>query len=136
MLGEATQPRPRDMPDPVNERPSTMKRRARLLLRQAQACASTPGEEYDRLTQEAEQLLRKREALLKDPERAVNHPATQHTAKQWGAEVGAPLDHFPRALRRTLLDLGLSTMDADHFVRVEKKEEEEDKKPKAARRRR
>ena len=88
------------------------------------------------MTREAHQLLQKGEALLKDPQRAVHHPATQHTAQQWGAERGAPLEHFPRALRRTLLDLGLQDMDADHFVRVEKKEEEEDKKPKAPRRRR
>ena len=135
MLGEATGPRPRDMPDPVKMRPSTMKKRANQLLHWA-ACASTPGEDqHDRWTREANQLLREREALLKDPQRAVHHPATQHTAQQWGAERGAPLEHFPRALRRTLLDLGLPTMEADHFVRVEK-DEEEDQEPKAARRKR
>ena len=68
--------------------------------------------------------------------RAVSHPATHHTAAAWGAQPGEPRNEFPRALRRTLLDLGLQDMDADHFVRVEKEEEEEDKKPKAPRRRR
>ena len=50
MLGEATEPRPRDMPDPVHERPATMKRRARHMLHRARqlACASTPGAEEER----------------------------------------------------------------------------------------
>ena len=127
------------MPDPKHKRPSTMKRQARhmqLQARRLMSCASTPGvndvEEYNRLTQEASRLLAKRERMLQDPQRAVHHPATMHTASQGGAGVGAPLEHFPRALRRTLLDLGLSTMDADHFVRVEKKDDEQE----AARRKR
>ena len=51
-----------------------------------------------------------------DLERAVTHPATQHTAPAWGAQPGEPLPLFPRALRRTLLDMGISAEVADRIL--------------------
>ena len=40
-------------------------------------------------------------------ERAVTRPATQYTKPAWGAQPGEPKHLFPRALRRTLLELGV-----------------------------
>ena len=78
------------MPDPTSERPSAMKRRARRLLREASAYASTLGgdavrEEKKRLLQEAQRLLDERERMQKDLARAVTHPATHHTAAASGS---------------------------------------------------
>ena len=121
-LDEAPGPRLRDMPDLVRDRPSYMKSRARLLLRQAAhlADASTLGEgqraEITRMRSEATRLLQERTQKLMDLERAVSHPATRHTAAAWGARPGEPLPRFARALRRTLLDLGVSLDLADHLV--------------------
>ena len=100
------------MPDPVAERPSALKRRARQLLHEAArlAYASTLGgaerEEKERLLEEAQRLLHEREQKQKDMARAVSHPATRHTAAASGAQPGEPLEAFPRAVRRTLLVLG------------------------------
>ena len=120
---EAPGPRPRDMLDPTSERPSAMKRRARRLLREASAYASTLGdaqrEEKERLLQEAQRLLDERERMQKDLARAVTHPATHHTAAASGAQEGEPLEAFPRALRRTLLELGVEQTLADQLIRVE-----------------
>ena len=124
------------MPDPIAERPSFLKRRA-WRLNASTLGGDQPPEEKERLLQEAKQLLNERLRMQKDLDRAVNHPATHHTATASGAQEGEPPCLFPRALRRTLLDLGLSVRDADHFVRVEKNDEEQDQKPsaRAARRR-
>ena len=112
------------MPDPTSERPSAMRRRARRLLHQASAYASTLGgdaqrEEKERLLQEAQRLLDERERMQKDLARAVTHPATHHTAAASGAEEGEPLEHFPRAVKRALLELGVSQTLANQLIRVE-----------------
>ena len=124
-LDEAPGPRARDMPDPVAERPSALKRRARQLLHEAArlAYASTLGgaqrEEKERLLEEAQRLLHEREQKQKDMARAVNHPATHHTEAASGAQPGEPREPFPRAVRRTLLVLGVEQGLADQLVRVE-----------------
>ena len=101
-----------------------MKRRAQRLLRQASACASTLGraqrEEKERLLQEAQQLLDERKRMQQDLARAVTHPATHHTAAASGAQEGEPLEAFPRAVRRTLLELGVEQTLADQLIRVER----------------
>ena len=112
------------MPDPTSERPSAMRRQARRLLRKASACASTLGgaaqrEEKERLLKEAQRLLDERERMQKDLARAVTHPATHHTAAASGAQEGEPLAAFPRAVRRTLLELGVEQTLADQLIRVE-----------------
>ena len=111
------------MPDPTSERPSAKKRLAQRLLREASAYASTLGdaqrEEKERLLQEAQRLLDERERMQKDLARAVTHPATHHTAAASGAQEGEPLEAFPRALRRTLLELGVEQTLADQLIRVE-----------------
>ena len=111
------------MPDPTSERPSAMKRRARRLLREASAYASTLGdaqrEEKERLLQKARRLLVERQRLQKDLARAVTHPATHHTPAASGAGEGEPAEQFPRAIRRTLLVLGVDQTLADQLIRVE-----------------
>ena len=111
------------MPDPTSERPSDMKRRARKLLWEASSYASTLGdkqrEEKESLLQEARRLLVERQRLQKDLARAVTHPATHHTPAASGAGEGEPADHFPRAIRRTLLVLGVDQTLADQLIRVE-----------------
>ena len=125
LLDEAPGPRPRDLPDPVDERPSTMKRRARRLLHQAakMAYASTLGDrqraERERMLKEVQRLLDEREQKQKDFARAVTHPASLHTAAASGAQPGEPVEAFPRAVRRTLLELGINEDMADKIVRVE-----------------
>ena len=109
------------MLDPTSERPSAMKRRARRLLREASAYASTLGgdaqrEEKERLLQEAQRRMDERDRRQKDLGRAVTHPATHHTAAASGAQEGEPPEAFPRALRRTLLDLGVQRDLADKLV--------------------
>ena len=112
LLDEAPEPRTRGMPDPVAERPSALKRRARQLLHEAArlAYASTRGgaqrEERLSLLEQAQRLLHEREQKQKDMARAVNPPATHHTEAASGAQPGEPLEAFPRAVRRTLLVLG------------------------------
>jgi len=115
-------PRLRDLPDPVSERPSFMKKRARQLLRKAAflAVASTRGgdkrDEIARLRAEADRLVQQMRQTQMDLGRAATHPATQYTATASGAQHGEPLSEFPRALRRTLLELGVSQDMADHLV--------------------
>ena len=55
-------------------------------------------------------------AKLTDLERAVTRPATQYTDSAWGAEPDEPLHLFPRALRRTLLELDVPHDLADAIV--------------------
>ena len=89
-----------------------MKKRARKLLHEAaqMADASTLGEELrakrERLLAEAQRLRNECAQNQQDLARAVTHPATRHTAAASGAQPGEPLDAFPRAVRRTLLELG------------------------------
>ena len=122
MLDEGPGPRTRDLPDPIHERPSTMKRHARKLLHEAArlADASTLGDgdiaRIERLRGEANRLRQERMQKLMDLERAVSHPATHHTKPAWGAQPGEPLNSFPRALRRTLLELGVPLETADQLV--------------------
>ena len=99
-----------------------MKKRAMRLMREA-AClayASTRGDdksaEIARLRGEAIVLLHPRFRKQLDLERAATHLATQYTERAWGAQQGEPLFEFPRALRRTLLELGVSQDVADHVV--------------------
>ena len=68
------------MLDPTSERPSAMKRRARRLLREASAYASTLGgdaqcEEKKRLLQEAQRLLDERERMQKGPGQGSHPPS-------------------------------------------------------------
>ena len=75
---------------PREARARRLKRRARRLLREASAYASTLGgdaqrEEKERLLQEAQRLLDERERMQKDLARAVTHPATHHTAAASGS---------------------------------------------------
>ena len=65
---------------------------------------------------EADRLLQERTQKQADPERAATRPATLHTVTAWGAGPGEPLFQFPRALRRTLLELGVSLDLADQLV--------------------
>ena len=118
------------MPDPVCERPSYMKMRARQLLFKAARIAdtSTLGEgqraEIKRMRSEAKMLLQERMEKLTDMERAVTRPATRHTAAAWGARPGEPLPRFARALRRSLLDMGVERDLADRLVDPGEEEDE------------
>ena len=55
---------------------------------------------------DAERLLHERAQKLEDLARAATR-ATLHTKEAWGAKPGEPLEEFPSALRRTLLQLGV-----------------------------
>ena len=124
MLDHAPGPRPRDLPDPVWERPRFMKMKARQLLHQAArlaADASTLGavcrrSEIESLRDDAHRLLDLRTQKLNDLVRAGSHPATQHTAAAWGAQPGEPLPLFLRALRRTLLALRVRVDVVDQLI--------------------
>ena len=107
------------MPDPKAERPSFLRRRAWLLLAKASKLGGDQREERKRLLQEASQLLYERSRMQMDLGRAVNHPATHHTPMASGAQEGEPPKLFPRALRRTLLVLGVDQTLADQIIRVE-----------------
>ena len=65
---------------------------------------------------EAHWLHQERMQKQMDLARAVSRPATNHTAAAWGARPGEPQHEFPRALRRTLLELGVSQAMADQLV--------------------
>ena len=62
----------------------------------------------------AERSGRERRCLV-----ARTEAATHHTAAASGAQEGEPRESFPRALRRTLLELGLEETKADQLIRVE-----------------
>ena len=92
--------------------------------RRGSAYASTLGgdavrEEKKRLLQEAQRLMDERDRMQKDLLRAVTHPATHHTPSASGAQEGEPQEQFPRAVRRTLLVLGVEQATADKLIRVE-----------------
>ena len=73
---------------------------------------------------EATMLLQERTKKLMDLERAVTHPATRHTAAAWGAGPSEPLPLFARALRRSLLDMGVQRHLADSLVDPGEEEDE------------
>ena len=106
------------MPDPTSKRPSFMKFRARKLLWEA-SLGDMQREETEGLRQEARRILVERQRLQEDLGRAVTHPATHHTPAASGAGEGEPADQFPRAIRRTLLELGIEQSLADQLIRVE-----------------
>ena len=96
--------------------------RAKRLMHEA-ACladASTRGDdkraEIARLRGEAIVLFRPRFRNQLDLERAATRPATQCTEPARGAQPGEPPPEFSRALRRTVLDLGVSQDVADELV--------------------
>ena len=113
------------MPDAVHERPRWMKRQARSLQQKAVALlggadASTLGErerkEVAELNDEAFWLLAQRYMMLRDPERAQNHPPNKYYTAAWGAEPEEPLPAFARAMHKTLRLLGVPLDDADELV--------------------
>ena len=111
------------MPEPMRERPSYKKRRAQWLLHQAAgiAVASTHDDddrrrEVERLKTEAALLLAERMSQLQDLDRAAWRPPTRFTQSAWGAAPGEPLPLFARAIRRTMLELGVARELADRMV--------------------
>ena len=103
-----------------------MKRRANQLLYKAARIArsaDTLGDvtveernEIIALHNEIARLNRERTDILSNMERAVTHPATEHTREAWGAQDGEPLEQFARAMRRALLELGVEVEMANHLV--------------------
>ena len=111
------------MPEPMRERPSYKKRRAQWLLHQAAgiAVASTHDDddrrrEVERLKAEAAMLLEERRSQLQDLDRAAWRPPNRFTQSAWGAAPGEPLPLFARAIRRTMLELGVARELADRMV--------------------
>ena len=127
LLDEAKGPRPRDMPEPLEERPSYMKRRARQLIMQAARIAEVGASmlddnkrrEIENLRAEAEGLLSMRMLKMMDMERAATRPATQYTKAAAGAAPGEPLPQYTRALLKTLLMLNVSPDIAKRIVLVD-----------------
>jgi hypothetical protein len=100
-----------------------MKRRATQLLYKAGRIARSSDtlgvaerNEIMTLRDEIARLNRERTAIVSNMERAVNHPATEHTRQAWGAEDGEPFPRFARAMRRALLELGVEVEMANHIV--------------------
>ena len=124
LLDEATGPRPRDMPEQWKDRPSYKRKLAQKLLRQAAdlAVASTHDDDdqrrqqVGRLQSEAAVVIAERNKQLRDLDRAAWRPATQYTQSAWGAAPGEPLPLFARAIRRTMLELGVPRELADRMV--------------------
>ena len=112
------------MPEPMRQRPSYKKKRAQWLLHKAAgmlAVASTHSDddqmrEVERLKAEALQLLDERLTQLHDLDRAAWRPPTRYTESAWGAAPGEPLPLFARAIRRTMLELGVARELADRMV--------------------
>ena len=112
------------MPEPMKERPSYKRRLAQKLLRQAAdlAVASTHDDDDQRrqqvglLRSEAAVVIAERNKQLSDLDRAAWRPPTRHTQSAWGAAPGEPLPLFPRAIRRTMLELGVVPELADRMV--------------------
>ena len=112
------------MPEHWKDRPSYKRKLAQKLLRQAAdlAVASTHDdderrrEQVRRLQSEAKVLIAERNAQLRDLDRAAWRPPTQYTQSAWGAAPGEPLPLFPRAIRRTMLELGVPRELADRMV--------------------
>ena len=118
------------MPEPWKDRPSYKRKLAQKLLRQAAdlAVASTHDDddrrrEVERLKTEAELLLAERMSQLQDLDRAAWRPPTRFTQSAWGAAPGEPLPLFARAIRRTMLELGVAREKADQMVNAGESEE-------------
>ena len=100
-----------------------MKRRANQLLYKAARIARSADtlgveerNEIIALHNEIARLNRERTDILSNMERAVTHPATEHTREAWGAQDGEPLEQFARAMRRALLELSVEVEMANHLV--------------------
>ena len=65
---------------------------------------------------EANRLLGKKTKNRIALARAASRPATLHTRAAWGAQPDEPLPDFPRALRRTLRELGVTEEIADKMI--------------------
>ena len=112
------------MPEQWKDRPSYKRKLAQKLLRQAAdlAVASTHDDDDRRrqkvgsLKSEAAVLIAERNQQLRDLERAAWRPATQYTQSAFGAAPGEPLPIFARAIRRTMLELGVAREKADQMV--------------------
>ena len=61
-------------------------------------------------------MLEERMRQLQDLDRAAWRPPTRYTQSAWGAEPGEPLHLFARAVRRTMLELGVPRELADRMV--------------------
>jgi len=113
-----------DQPEPDHERPRTMRKRARMLMHQAARLGYDAGDvpreetivEMKRLQDEAIALNHQIELIQAKWERAASRPATWRTAAASGAQEGEPMQHFPRALRRMLVGLGVPPQWADRLV--------------------
>ena len=75
-------------------------------------------DEIERKRREAHALLQEALRKQRDLNTAATHPPTQYTTAAWGARTDEPCDAFPRALRRTLLELNVPPDMADLFVRA------------------
>ena len=110
------------MPEPRHERPKYKKHQARCLLRQAAlvAVASTHDDgqrrKMERMKADAEHLLEERRKQLNDLERVGSRPAAKYTQSARGAKPDEPLPMFARAMRRTMMELGVSRELADRMV--------------------
>ena len=113
-----------DEPDPFDERPATLKMLARKLRRRARSLVAeipTRGDEARKritnLLHEADRLVLRAERKQGDEARATTRPPNRYT-ERWasGAAPGEPIQAFPRALRRTLLELDVSPDMADKIV--------------------
>ena len=133
------EPRPRD--PPMSQRDSTryMRNKSRTLMFYAahlawtlkspadvdigNADASSLGEDDNATLQkirsmhaEASQLHDLRMAKLYDRQWYQTHPPTHHAAEASGAKLNEPEQHFPKALRRTLMALGVPEGEADALI--------------------
>lgn len=130
-----SEPRPRD--PPMSQRDSTryMRNREKSLMFYAAhlawtlpadvhiADASTLGEDdfatlrkIESMHAEAAQLRDLRMAKLNDRQWYQTHPPTHHAAEASGAKPNEPEQHFPKALRRTLMALGVPEGEADALI--------------------
>ncbi len=116
-------PRPRDMPEPIHERPRFRKLQARSMLHKAARLSKStvPLTESVRksivdLLDAARNMRQQASDQQADLGRAARRPATHHTRPASGAEPGEPVHRFPRALRKTLLELGVPVETADKMI--------------------
>ena len=97
-----------------------MKQRAKRHLHEAACiasrCHSRDLPEIQRLTDMADALQERCKERQSDMERAAWRPANRHTAAASGAGPGETIHAFPRALRRTLLELGMDAKDVDRML--------------------
>ena len=70
----------------------------------------------------ADRLLLEKRQKQQNFARAASHPASLYTVDAWGAEPDEPLSEFPRALQRTLLEMGVGKSMADQRIDTDKGE--------------